>query len=115
MSVNQLSTTNNSGWSEKNIVTYVLGFILCLILTLFSFGLVTYKPISTEMIYTLLSVLAISQLIIQSVCFLGLKFGKDGRWNMLPFLFTLLIIFFIVGGSLWIMYNLNTLMMPAHT
>lgn len=101
---------NHSGWAQKDIRTYVLGFILCVSLTLFSFWLVAYKPVNHTLIYVFLSVSAILQLFVQSVCFLGLKGDKDGQWNLLPFLFTLLIIFFLAGGSLWIMYNLNSLM-----
>ena len=101
---------NHSGWAQKNIRSYVLGFSLCLSLTLFSFWLVAYKPVSLSLIYILLSASAIFQLFVQAMCFLGLKGDKDGQWNLLPFLFTLLIIFFLAGGSLWIMYNLNSLM-----
>lgn len=111
MNDHQLSLAVSAGWSQKSVRSYVLGFILCLLLTLFSFGIVGFHVLSKEMTYLLLTASAIAQLIVQAVCFLGLKSDKDGKWNLLPFLFTILIIFFLVGGSLWIMYNLSTLMM----
>lgn len=101
----------NSGWSQKSVKTYVLGFLLCLVLTLFSFAIVYTGHFSHATIYTLLTLSALGQLLVQSVSFLGLKSDQDGQWNLLPFLFTLMIIVFLVGGSLWIMYNLNMLMM----
>jgi cytochrome o ubiquinol oxidase operon protein cyoD len=54
-----------------------------------------------------LSILAIMQLLVQCICFLRLNTSKTGRWNVLPFLFTIFIIAIFIGGSLWIMVNLN--------
>lgn len=108
------TTDNNLGWAKKSVRAYVLGFILCLMLTLLSFGFVQFTPVSKELLYVLLTVFAVAQLLVQSVCFLGLNNNKDGQWNLLPFIFTGLIIFFLVGGSLWIMYNLNSLMIDSY-
>lgn len=105
--------SGNNSWAQKNAKAYMLGLLLCLILTSLSFGIVHTKTFGKEMIYALLTLFAIAQLFVQSVCFLGLKSDADGRWNLLPFLFTILIIFFLVSGSLWIMYNLNVLMMSG--
>lgn len=102
-----------TGWSQKNVKSYLLGLVFCLILTVSSFVIVREHAFKTEMLYVLLTVFALGQLLIQSICFLGLKSDTKGQWNLLPFLFTLLIIFFLVGGSLWIMYNLNVLMMSG--
>ena len=71
-------------------------------------------PYSKDVIYALIAVFAITQLIVQAICFLGLKSDSEGKWNVLPFLFTLLIIVFLVGGSLWIMHNLSVLMMDSY-
>lgn len=111
MSHESLSST---GWAQKSLSTYILGFVLCLILTFISFGLVKFVPVSKNIIYVLLAALAIGQLIVQAICFLGLKGGKDGQSNLLPFLFTILIILFLAGGSLWIMHNLNALMIDSY-
>ena len=108
-----MSANNQASWAQKNIKTYLLGLLLCLILTSLSFGIVHTSTLDKEMIYVLLTLFALAQLLIQSVCFLGLKTNTAGQWNLLPFLFTILIIVFLVGGSLWIMYNLNVLMMSG--
>lgn len=104
---------DQTGWAQKSIKSYTLGFILCMILTMISFAVVHSTIVSKGAIYILLASFALVQLFIQSLCFLGLRSDSSGRWNLLPFLFTLLIIFFLVGGSLWIMYNLNELMMTG--
>ena len=95
------------GTGQKTLKAYIIGLILCVILTLIAFGLVEHKPLATNDIFIALSVLAIIQLFVQAICFLRLNCSEDGRWNLLPFLFTIFVIAVLVGGSLWIMYNLN--------
>ena len=97
---------------QKTLKAYVVGFVLCIILTLIAFGLVQAHTLSDTNLYLSLAGLAIVQLFVQSVCFLTLNSSSpEGRWNLFPFLFTLLIIAILVSGSLWIMYNLNYNMM----
>jgi len=96
---------------QKTLSAYVIGLALCIILTLIAFGLVEMRLLTNANLYIALSALAIAQLIVQAVCFLRLNCSVEGRWNLLPFLFTVLIIAILVGGSLWIMYNLNYHMM----
>lgn len=99
------------GGRHKTLQSYVLGFMLCIILTLMAFGLVELRIFSNHSLYVVLTLLAVIQLLVQSLCFLRLNSSKEGRSNLFPFLFTLLIITILVGGSLWIMYNLNYNMM----
>lgn len=109
MAQHEMTQEQSSG--QKTLAAYVVGFILCTVLTLIAFGLVQTKMLSTTNLYISLAALAIIQLFVQSVCFLRLNASSEGRWNLLPFLFALLIIAILVGGSLWIMYNLNYNMM----
>jgi cytochrome o ubiquinol oxidase operon protein cyoD len=109
-----MSTTHNypeQGGRQKTLGTYVTGLVLCVILTLIAFGLVEKRLLSDSGLYIALAGLAIVQLFVQSTCFLRLNSSAEGRWNLLPFLFALLIIAVLVSGSLWIMYNLNYNMM----
>lgn len=97
--------------NQKTLGGYVVGLVLCLVLTFLAFGLVQghyYDVVKTD---GLLATLAVIQLIVQCVFFLRLNMGKEGQWNLLPFLFAILIIAILVGGSLWIMINLNYNMM----
>ncbi len=56
-------------------------------------------------------VAAVMQILVQLHYFLHLDASSEARWNVLAFIFTLFIIFLFVGGTLWIMYDLNARMM----
>ena len=57
-------------------------------------------------------VLAIAQMGVHLVFFLHITTGPDNTNNVLALAFGLLIVFLVIGGSLWIMANLNHNMMP---
>ena len=50
---------------------------------------------------------AVAQILVHMHYFLHLDTSSTARWNVLALLFTVLIIILFVGGSLWIMFNLN--------
>ena len=54
---------------------------------------------------------AIVQMLVHLHYFLHLDTSSAARWNVFALLFTLLIMIIFVGGTIWIMYNLNYLMM----
>ncbi len=100
-----------NGRNQKTLQGYVVGFVLSVILTLIAFGLVELRALTDTNLYIVLAVLSVAQLFVQSICFLRLNMSEEGQWNLMPFLFTILIIAVLVSGSLWIMYNLNYNMM----
>ena len=59
-----------------------------------------------------LVVLAIAQMGVHLVFFLHITTGPDNTNNVLALAFGVLIVFLVIGGSLWIMANLNHNMMP---
>lgn len=103
----------NYGTSPKTLSAYVTGLFLSLILTCAAFFVVYKHALSTSSLYITVTVLAVLQFCVQSLCFLRLNAGPEGRWNLYPFLFAIFVVFVVIGGSLWIMYNLNYNMM-AH-
>lgn len=87
--------------------SYLIGFLLSLALTVTSFLIVIYKPISDEyLVYTILF-LGLTQAIIQLIFFLHLGKEEKPRWETWIFLFMVLILVIIVAGTLWIMNDLN--------
>jgi cytochrome o ubiquinol oxidase operon protein cyoD len=92
---------------EKTFGSYVLGLVLCITLTLAAFGIVEYRLLDDTHMYLSLGALAIAQLFVQSICFLRLNVSAEGRWNLFPFLFTSFVVLLLVGGSMWVVYNLN--------
>ena len=103
----------------KTLKSYVIGLLLSLMLTLTSFGLVAMHLdknseahlMSNTGLFLSIMVLALLQLFVQVVCFLRLNASREGRWELMPFIFTILIVGVLIAGSLWIMYNLNYNMM----
>lgn len=69
------------------------------------------SPASHDTILWIVIGAAIVQILVHLVCFLHMNTFSDDRWNLVAFLFTMLIIGIVVIGSLWIMYNLNINMM----
>ena len=59
-----------------------------------------------------LIVLAIAQMGVHLVFFLHITTGPDNTNNVLALAFGVLIVFLVIGGSLWIMANLNHNMRP---
>ncbi|HSX12917.1 MAG TPA: hypothetical protein VLE96_00635 [Chlamydiales bacterium] len=87
----------------------ITGFIISLICTLGAyFAAVLRFPGFLWMIALLWFV----QTAAQFVCFFSL--GKEAKpyWNLQMFLFMVSIVLIVVGLSIWIMYNLNYMMMP---
>jgi cytochrome o ubiquinol oxidase operon protein cyoD len=124
----------SSDENYPDIATYLTGFILALLLTLLAFGLVIVeRGFSLESIDNLLGifpygeviigkmprrliiggviVLAILQISVHLRYFLHLSFGSPQNWNLQAILFALFIIIIMVGGTLWIMNDLNGHMM----
>lgn len=101
---------------QGNLMTYVVGFVTSIILTLTAYQLVVNHVLAGwALIFTILG-LAVVQLLVQLLFFLHLGRESKPRWNLAAFLFMLLVVMIIAGGSLWIMKNLNyRTMSPAQT
>lgn len=98
---------------EKGTVKfYMLGFILCILLTLAAYFLVAQSLLTgMTLIFAILG-LGVIQMAVQLIFFMHLAGEKNPHWNLLVFFFMLLVLVIIVFGSLWIMYNLNYREMP---
>ncbi len=92
--------------------TYVVGFALATGLTIASFALARGQWLTPASLVTALVVLAIAQMIVHLIFFLHITTAPAQKTNILALLLTLLIISLVVIGSLWIMAQLNTHMVP---
>ena len=104
--------TTAHGASQGSSRGYLLGFALSLLLTLVSFGLVMDGIYSTSVTLALIVTAALLQILVQMHFFLHLDHSSSQRWNVMVLIYTLIIIAFLVGGSLWIMHNTTIRMMP---
>ncbi|TKI06288.1 cytochrome o ubiquinol oxidase subunit IV [Martelella alba] len=101
------STTGHGGASHGSLKTYLTGFILSIILTVIPFGMVMSGSAAKETLIAVLVICAVVQIIVHLICFLHLDTSSEQRWNLVAFVFAVLIIFILVAGSLWIMWYLN--------
>ena len=95
-----------------SFATYTAGFAFALLLTGASFLVSQSHLLWAPGVSAGLVVLAIAQMGVHLVFFLHIGTGSDNTNNVLALAFGLLIVFLVIGGSLWIMANLNHNMMP---
>jgi len=93
--------------THGTLSSYLAGFILSVLLTITPFMVVVNHLMDGWMLIFTLVGFAISQLIVQLIFFLHLGRESKPRWNILVFLFALIVIVIVVVGSLWIMKNLD--------
>jgi len=95
---------------KSKLNSYFLGFFISLILTSIPF-FITIKRVQlfkqVISIRILVVLFCILQVIVQMYYFLHLKDSMNNIWNIIFVLFTFIIIFIIIIGSTWIMYNLH--------
>jgi cytochrome o ubiquinol oxidase subunit IV len=91
---------------------YVVGLGLAVLLTATSFFVAGTHLVWEPSIPVAIVVLAIAQMGVHLVFFLHITTGADNANNVLALAFGLLIVILVIGGSLWIMTNLNHNMMP---
>lgn len=102
-----MSSNTHSG----SMKSYVIGFVLSIVLTLAAYVAVVAELFDKSTVVTFIIVLAIAQLLVQLLFFLHLGRESKPRLNLTAFLFMLLVVVILVFGSLWIMNNLDYNMM----
>ncbi len=98
----------------ERLLVYGVGLFLSIVLTATSFFIAGTDLVWQPSIPVALSVLAIAQMGVHLVFFLHITTGPDNTNNVLALAFGLLIVFLVVGGSLWIMGHLNHNMIPMN-
>ncbi|HKR76578.1 MAG TPA: cytochrome o ubiquinol oxidase subunit IV [Rhodanobacter sp.] len=92
---------------------YLTGFALAAILTIIPFWLVMGHVFESHWLtITLVLLLAVVQIFVHIIYFLHLDTHSEGGWNMMAFIFTIVLVVIVLGASIWVMYNENSLMMP---
>ena len=97
--------------SHGSVKSYLVGFVLSVILTAIPFWAVMTGQLSKPATLATVLTLAIVQIVVHLKYFLHLDFTKEGRLNTFAFLFTAMIIVMVVGLSIWIIFAANDLMM----
>ena len=105
--------TDPSGAGHATVKTYLVGFVLSVILTAIPFALVMTHAASAAIIIPAVIAIGIVQIGVHLVCFLHMNRSSSQLWNNAAFAFAVIVVGILVIGSLWIMYHLNMNMMPG--
>jgi cytochrome o ubiquinol oxidase operon protein cyoD len=90
---------------------YIAGFVLALVLTGIPFGLVVAGLLPRFTTLVVIALLAVVQVGVHLRYFLHLDLQETPRENVLALAFAAVLIFIMVGGTLWIMLDLDARMM----
>jgi len=104
----------SEGGIGNRVIGYIVGLGLALLLTATSFFVAGTDLVWQPSIPVAIVVLAIAQMGVHVVFFLHITTGPDNTNNVMALFFGILIIVLVIGGSLWIMENLNHNMMPMN-
>ena len=99
--------------AHGTVKSYVIGFVLSVILTAIPFGLVMTHMLPVATLVPVIVAVGIVQILVHLYFFLHMNTSSSQMWNNAAFVFTVLIVGIVVIGSLWVMYHLNANMMPG--
>ena len=105
----------HDGQAHGSLRGYLTGFGLSVILTAIPFWLVMSDALGNKQVTAfLIMAFAAVQIIVHVIYFLHMDTRSEEGWNMMALIFTLIMVVIALTGSLWVMYHLNTNMMPGH-
>ncbi|MEM7091210.1 MAG: cytochrome o ubiquinol oxidase subunit IV [Pseudomonadota bacterium] len=95
----------------RELPTILIGFALAVLLTALPFAAVAGQWLPRGATIWLIAVAAVVQIIIHLHFFLGVGFTGKHRERITSLLFACVLMFVMVGGTLWVMGNLYWRMM----
>ncbi|MFN4208114.1 MAG: cytochrome o ubiquinol oxidase subunit IV [Agrobacterium albertimagni] len=105
---------DSTGHDHGSYRSYLMGFVLAAILTIIPFAVVMSGGFDSRVL-TAVTVIgfAVVQVLVHMVYFLHMNTRSDEGWTMLSMIFTIIVVVIMIAGSVWVMFNLNTNMMPS--
>lgn len=105
---------HDDGHPPSTFRGYMTGFVLSVILTAIPFWLVMQGVIqsASTTAFVILALGAV-QLVVHMVYFLHMSPRAEGGWTLLALIFSIIFVVIILAGSMWVMYHMNTNMMPG--
>jgi len=92
--------------SHGSLKSYVIGFILSIVLTIIPLVVVMNHMMGKVGTLVLILIMAVLQFGVQLLFFMHVKEGENAGWNIMALIFGLIVLLTIVAGSVWIMtYN----------
>lgn len=104
---------DSHGAAHGSLRGYITGFLLSVVLTAIPFWLVMNDVLGNSTLTAIVIMLfAAVQIVVHMVYFLHMNSRSEGGWTMLALIFTIIVVAIALAGSLWVMFHLNTNMMP---
>jgi len=106
----------HDGAAHGTMGSYMIGFGLSVLLTAIPFWLVMTGALGDNRLtaFVIMGFAAV-QIVVHMIFFLHMSTRSEGGWTMMALIFTVVIVGITLSGSLWVMYHLNTNMMPHAT
>jgi cytochrome o ubiquinol oxidase operon protein cyoD len=96
---------------ERSIRPYLIGLGLALLLTAIPFALVATHALPRLTTLVIIAIAAVIQILVHVVFFFHLGFRSTPLENLIAMAFATVLIVFMVGGTLWIMFDVYHRMM----
>jgi cytochrome o ubiquinol oxidase operon protein cyoD len=103
---------HDDGHAHGSMRDYLIGFGLSVVLTAIPFWLVMSGVFAPQLTGGIIMAFAVAQIVVHMIFFLHMNTKSEGGWTILALIFTLILVVIALTGSLWVMYHLNTNMMP---
>lgn len=95
--------------------SYVIGFLISVVLTLIPFWIVLGDVMSnTAWAVAIIFALGAAQMLVHIHYFLHVSIKAEAGWQAMSLGLTVLLLVIVLAGSIWVMFNLDENMMPAH-
>jgi cytochrome o ubiquinol oxidase operon protein cyoD len=104
---------HHDGHSHGSYGSYMIGFGLSVILTAIPFWLVMSGTLGDpQLTGFIIMAFAAVQVIVHMIYFLHMNTRVEGGWSFMAMMLTIVLVVITLSGSMWVMYHLNTNMMP---
>ena len=108
-----MSASHDAAHAHYSRRTYLIGFLLSVVLTAIPFWLVMTGALPPQLTAAVVVCSAVVQILVHTVCFLHLNTRAEGGWTLMAYVFTAVIVLIVIAGSLWIMHHLDVNMMQS--
>jgi len=90
---------------------YTVGLVWAIVLTVIPFALVGFGLMGKVAVLTTIGILGLIQMVVHVRYFLHVDFSPERRDDLHLILFSAVLLFIMVAGTIWILVNLYTRMM----
>lgn len=98
-----------------SLKSYLIGFVLSVILTVIPFWVVMGEPLDSKGVaVAIIFILGGAQMLVHIHYFLHVTIKAEQGWQAMSMGLTILLLVIVLSGSIWVMFNLQENMMPAH-